>query len=115
MLGSSDFIAFSKDKFLSGKKSDKDLPALKELIDKASLKDIFDEVESLFGKEAALSRNVKLFLCQRYTDEKLKDIGAYFGVGESGVSQACRRVKDKIRKDKKLERKISKIEKKIKV
>jgi hypothetical protein len=29
--------------------------------------------------------------------------------------QACRRVKDKIRKDKKLERKISKIEKKIKV
>jgi chromosomal replication initiation ATPase DnaA len=47
--------------------------------------------------------------------EKLKDIGAYFGIGESGVSQACRRVKNKIRKDKKLERKISKIEKKIKV
>ena len=41
-----------------------------------------------------------------------KDIGAYFGVGESGVSQACRRVKDKIRKDKKLERIVSKIEKK---
>ncbi len=52
-------------------------------------------------------------LCRRYTGEKLKDIGAYFGIGESGVSQACRRVKDKIRKDKKLERKISKIEKKI--
>jgi hypothetical protein len=30
------------------------------------------------------------------------------------VSQACRRVKDKIRKDKKLERKISKIEERIK-
>ena len=36
------------------------------------------------------------FRCQRYTGEKLKDIGAYFGVGESGVSQACKRVKDKI-------------------
>ena len=114
LLGSPDFIAFIKDKFLSGKKPDKDLPALKELIDKASLKDIFDEVESVFGKESALGRNVKMFLCQRYTDEKLKDIGAYFGIGESGVSQACRRVKDKIRKDKKLERKISKLEKKIK-
>jgi len=56
-----------------------------------------------------------MFLCRRYTDEKLKEIGAYFGIGESGESQACRRVKDKIRKDKKLERKISKIEKKIKV
>jgi len=39
-----------------------------------------------------------MFLCQRYTDEKLKDIGGFFGVGESGVSQACRRVKDKIKK-----------------
>jgi len=50
---------------------------------------------------------VKMFLCQRYTGEKLKDIGTYFGIGESGVSQACRRVKDKIRNDKKLERKIN--------
>lgn len=113
LLGSPGFIAFIKDKFLSGKKSDKNLPALKELADKASLKDIFAEVESVFGKQASLSRNVKMFLCQRYTGEKLKDIGTYFGIGESGVSQACRRVKDKIRNDKKLERKIAKIEKKL--
>jgi chromosomal replication initiation ATPase DnaA len=91
------------------------LPALKELINKASLKDIFDEVESVFGEEAVLGRNVKMFLCQRYTGEKLKDIGTYFGIGESGVSQACRRVKDKIRNDKKLERKIARIEKKLNV
>ncbi|MEA3420560.1 MAG: hypothetical protein U9Q97_02635, partial [Acidobacteriota bacterium] len=56
-----------------------------------------------FSEKTGLGQNVKMFLCQRYTDEKLKDIGAYFGVGESGVSQACRRVKDKTRKDKKLE------------
>jgi chromosomal replication initiation ATPase DnaA len=43
----------------------------------------------------------------------LKDIGTYFGIGESGVSQACRHVKDKIRNDKKLGRKIAKIEKKL--
>ncbi|MEA3417739.1 MAG: hypothetical protein U9R02_16615 [Thermodesulfobacteriota bacterium] len=85
------------------------------MIDKVSLKDIFDEVESVFGKEPALGRNVKMFLCRKYTNEKLKSIGAYFRIGVSGVSQACRRVKDKIRKDKKLERKISKIEKKINV
>ncbi|MEA3359359.1 MAG: hypothetical protein U9R17_08155 [Thermodesulfobacteriota bacterium] len=54
------------------------------------------------------------YLYRKYTNEKLKDIGVYFGVGESGVSQECRRVKDKIRKDKGLERKISQIEKKIK-
>jgi chromosomal replication initiation ATPase DnaA len=43
----------------------------------------------------------------------LKDIGTYFGIGESGVSQACRRVEDKIRNDKKLGRKIAKIEKRL--
>jgi len=80
-----------------------------------SLKDISVEVESVFGKQASLGRNVKMFLCQRYAGEKLKDIGTYFGIGEPGVSQACRRVKDKIRNDKKLGRKIAKIEKNLNV
>jgi hypothetical protein len=34
LLGSADFIAFIKDNFLSAKKPDKELPALKELIKK---------------------------------------------------------------------------------
>ena len=113
LLGSPGFIAFIKDKFLSGKKSDKDLPALKELVKKASMQEIFGEVESVLGKQPALARSVKMFLCQRYTDEKLKDIGKHFGIGESGVSHASRRVNDKIRKDKKLKRKIAKIERKL--
>jgi chromosomal replication initiation ATPase DnaA len=54
-----------------------------------------------------------MFLSQRYTGEKLKDIGTHFGIGESGVSQASRRVNDKIRKEKKFRRKIRKIEKKL--
>jgi REP element-mobilizing transposase RayT len=115
LLGSPGFIAFIKDRFLSGKKPDKDLPALKELVEKASMQDIFDEVESVLGKQPPLARNVEMFLCQRYTGEKLKDIGTHFGIGESGVSQASRRVNDKIRKDKKLKRQIAKIERKINV
>jgi putative transposase len=115
ILGSPGFIALIKEKFLSGKMPDKNLPALKEFVEKASLKDIFAEVEYVFGKHASLNRNVKMFLCHRYTGEKLKDIGTYFGIGESGVSQACKRVKEKIKKDKKLERKITKIEKKLNV
>ena len=115
VLGNPSFITFIKDNFLSGKKPDKDLPALKELVEKASMQDIFDEVESVFGKESALGRNVKMFFCQRYTGEKLKDIGTHFGIGESGVSQASRRVNNKIRSDKKIGRKIRKIEKKLNV
>ena len=70
-------------------------------------------MESVFGKQPPLARNVKMFLCQKYTDEKLKDIGTHFGIGESGISQASRRVNDKIRRDKKLKRNVMKIEKKL--
>ena len=115
ILGAPDFIAFIKDRYLKDKKPDKDLPALKELSKKASMSDIFDEVESVFEKDQALARNVKLYFCQRYTAKKLKDIGKHFGIGESGVSQACRRFAHKIDRDKKLKRKIGKIEKKLKM
>ncbi len=60
-----------------------------------------------------MCRNVKIYLSQRLTDEKLKDIGGRFGIGESGVSQVCRRVKFKMKNDKELAKNISAVEKKL--
>ena len=111
LLGSADFIAFIKDHFLSSIKPDKELPALKELVKKASMQDIFEAVELVFTQDKVLARNVKMYFCQRYTGQKLKEIGQHFGIGESGVSQACRRVAQKIEKDKKLKKKIAILEK----
>ena len=113
LLGSADFIAFIKDNFVSAKKPDKELPALKELVKKASMQDIFEEVELVFSKNKILARNVKMYLCQRNTGKKLKEIGLHFGIGESGVSQACRRVAQKLEKDKTLKKKIASLEKRI--
>jgi len=113
ILGSAVFIEFVKDNFLHGKISDKNIPALCALADKAKMDDIFDAVETVFGKEGTICRNVKMYLCQRLTDEKLKDIGERFGIGESGVSQACRRVKVKMKNDKKLTKDITKVENKL--
>ena len=92
---------------------DKNIPALSSLTDIVKMEAIFDEVGSVFGKEGAMCRNIKMYLSQRLTDEKLKDIGGRFGIGESGVSQACRRVKDKMKNDKKLARNIAKVENKL--
>ena len=113
LLGSADFIAFIKDNYLSVKRPDKELPALKELVQKNSIEDIFEIVELAFSRDKALARNVKMYLCQRNTGKKLKEIGLHFGIGESGVSQACRRVVQKIEKDKKLKKKIVRLEKQI--
>ena len=81
LLGSPDFISFVKDNFLSGKRQDKELPALKGLVKKATAQDIFDEVALVFTKDKALERSVKMNLCQEYTGERLKAIGQHFGIG----------------------------------
>jgi len=47
------------------------------------------------------------------TLEKLKAIGADFGISESAVSHACRRATDRVRRDSKLRKKIKKMNKKL--
>ena len=64
ILGTPDFIALIKDRYLSGKQIDKDIPALKELSKKTSMRAIFDEVDSVFERENSLARNIKLYLSQ---------------------------------------------------
>jgi len=113
LLGSPDFIEFIRDKFLSGQKTGKDLPALRVLTQRISMKDIFDAVDMAFGNDPAFTRSLKMYLCQRHTGEKLKTIGNQFGIGKSAVSHTCRRVKVKIEGDQKLKKQISKIEKKL--
>jgi chromosomal replication initiation ATPase DnaA len=113
LLGSPDFIAFITEKYLSGKKLDKEIPALQELHEKISIQDIFSIVDTFFGNEPTLARNVKMFLCRKYTGERLKDIGAHFGIGESGVAQASSRMARKMANDKKLKGRVNKIETKL--
>ena len=67
LLGNTDFIAYIKDNFISAKKPDKELPALKELVQKASTQEIFEAVELAFSRDKALARNVKMYLSQKYT------------------------------------------------
>lgn len=110
LLGSAEFIALIKDTHLAEIKPDNNVPALKELAERASMGDIFDAVESVAGGKQPLARDIKLYLCRRYTAEKLKDIGKHFGIGESGVSKAYRRILEKIPEDTRLRTKIEEIE-----
>jgi len=115
LLGSQDFISFIKKKFISSRKSDKDIPALRHLVPRVSMELIFAEVDSVFVQDPAFSRNLKIYLCHRYTGEKLKSIGNHFGISESAVSHAGKRVKGQIELDRKLKKKVLTIEKKLRV
>lgn len=60
-------------------------------------------------------KGVKIYLCQKYTEKMLKEIGRHFDIGEPGVSQASRRIATKISEDNELRKKIRKIEDKLKL
>ena len=115
LLGTADFIDYIKKSYLKDKKVASDMPALKELSEKTSIKTIIENTDKEFEKDHGLARGVKIYLCQRYTGDKLKDIGTFFGIGESGVSQASRRVAQRIDKDKTLRKKINEIEQRLRL
>ncbi len=113
LLGSREFIDFIKQKYISGQGQAKDLPALRQLSSRVSMEAVFTEVDAVFSEDPALSRSVKIYLCHRYTGEKLRSIGDHFGISESAVSHAGKRAKEKIELDRALQKRILRIEKKL--
>ena len=115
LLGSQDFINFIKQEFISSLGPGKDLPALRQLVPRVSMEVVFAEVDSVFVQDPSFSRNLKIYLCHRYTGEKLKSIGNHFGISESAVSHAGKRVRTQIELDRKLKKKVLTIEKKLRI
>ncbi|MGD2100533.1 MAG: transposase [Desulfobacterales bacterium] len=110
VLGSADFVSEIKKRFIEGKKTNRDLPAIRALSSKPRITEIIKEVESAFNQQPAQVKNVALYLCHRHTAGSLKQIGRHFNIGESAVSQASRRFGMKIKRDKKLSKKIKSVE-----
>ena len=113
ILGSSAFIKAVTEKYIIGKKKDRDIPALKEFVNKPTIKQISKELETVFTDDTAISRKIAIYLCHRFTGLKLKQIGEYFNIGLSGVSQCSRRIALEINKDARLRKKINKITNKL--
>jgi putative transposase len=108
ILGSTDFIERVREDFVKKEKINKEIPALKKLSKMPTMEDIFEGVGQEFP-ESRLSRNVKLYLCHRFTSEPLKIIGDQFNLSESAVSHAVRKVASAIANDQKLSKRIEKV------
>lgn len=105
ILGRLEFVAEIKNKYLSGKENDRNLPALKELR-KVSIGEIEKGAEGIFGGDKVILRKAAIYLIHRYSGRNLREIGTYFGISESGVSQTSRRFSMLLEKDKKLSKKV---------
>ncbi len=114
LLGSEGFINAIKEKYLYRKTPDKNVPALKELTrppsGRPSIHTINKLVDKVFRKDTPLSRGAKIYLCTKYSGQKLKKIGLSFSIGESGVCQASRRFEKRIQQDRELEMEVKKVE-----
>jgi hypothetical protein len=74
-------------------------------------KDFVFHIKQKFLGKIEPDRNVKIHLSRKLTGKKLKEIGPYFGIGESGVSQTSRRIKNRLKRDRELAKTIVQIEK----
>ena len=90
MLGSDNFIELIKDKYIDHKKRDKNVPALKELRISPDIAETYEEVKAQCENDTSLSKKITIYLFHQYSDKRLKEIGAYFGIGDSAVSEANR-------------------------
>ena len=115
LLGSQAFIDCIKNEFISKQKSDRNVPALKQLANQATIPGICQTVESVLGETPRLSRKVKIFLCRKHTTASLAVIGDRFGIGDSAVAQSYSRFLNEIKTDRRLRRQADKIEKWIKM
>jgi len=85
------------------------LPILRNVIERPDINTICDAVDTSIQKNELLARQIKLYLCHRYSGQKLKPIGNYFRIGEPGVTQASGRFSVKVEQDKGLKREMKKI------
>lgn len=115
ILGSQDFVDEIKSNFLGNRPPDREIPDLKDFPVRIGVAEIENAVDRVFLSDEKLARQVKLYYCHRYTGLRLKDLGHHFGISESGVTQASRRVRTRIEKDKKFERMIKKTSEFVKV
>jgi putative transposase len=82
--------------------TNRDLPALRSFSIRPSFDQIEKAVDSALRSDEKVARQVKLYLCHRYSGRKLREIGSQYDMGLSGVTQASHRICLKAEKDKKL-------------
>jgi putative transposase len=104
ILGDAAFISRIREQYVNLNVYDRNLPDIKHFYEKPDIEEIVRLVEKAIPEDSGLSKRVQLYICHKYSGQKLKDIGLYFGVGESGVSQSSRRVAMKIGEDKKMKK-----------
>ena len=114
ILGSRRFINEMIEENLHGALKSRDLPSIRALKKNRSMEEIVKLIEEASGtNDKLLCRKIVMYLCHRFSDLCSKDIGEYYGVSESAVSQASLRFKREVEQDNDLRLLTDKISKRV--
>jgi len=98
ILGGADFIQRIITEHVEGKGQSSEMPAVRSLNRRLGIEEILLQTQKTVG-ETSDTRDVAIYLCHRYTGEKLKKIGERFGLTDSGVSKASWRMNNRLKED----------------
>ncbi|MGA2732845.1 MAG: transposase [Syntrophobacteraceae bacterium] len=113
VLGGESFVEWVREKFLKAAQADRELPAVRQLAGRPGVEAIRSGVEDLFMDDRPKARRVGLYLCRHHTWLKLKEICAAYGVGESAVTQASRRVAEEMKQNVSLRKSVGMLEREL--
>jgi REP element-mobilizing transposase RayT len=109
ILGSAEFVEAITAEHLTTREIERDLPALRQFVPRPALDEILSAVSSVISSDEKLARQAGMYLCHRYSGEKLRTIGDLYNVRESAISEASRLFPRKMERDEKLGKSIEKI------
>lgn len=96
-LGNQSFINRVSRKKPIPKDSDiRNIPALRVLTQRPSLREIRAQAELVVGDHGRLARKFSVFISHQYGGYSLKEVGSFYGMKEAAVSQASRRFKQDV-------------------
>ena len=102
ILGRPEYVEEIKEKYLSTQLVSRDLPATRELRIRPEIQQIVDVVAGELSGDHRLVKKMTIYMCHHFSGCSLKEIGAYFGVGESAVSESSNRFAMTLYKDQRL-------------
>ncbi len=98
ILGDPEFVERIRQKCLSEKPEEKerDLPQLRRLRPKPQIKEVLEFVSMSLGPKNRLSRNASIFIIHKNTDYRLREIGEFFKLSPSAITDACRQFRKRM-------------------
>ncbi len=104
LLGSPEFVTGIFGKYVNVQKPDRSVPAVRALTRSLSIEEVARKAGEMLPGREVLARKLAMYVCHRYCGEKLKQIGERFGIGDSAVSLASKRLDTELVRDEDLKK-----------